>query len=186
MWSGAGDGLQPPWRDTGVEIEGPAATRAAQAFERIWAATGEPVPAPYRAMPPETGEPDGSRVWIIQGEPGRSRVYRTLQLTAALAEERLWITDPYFVAPQPVSEALAVAASHGVDVRILVPSHNNWPLVGTVSRAGYRFLLESGVRLFEWQGAMIHAKTSVMDGGGVGWAPATSTPPPSWETGRST
>lgn len=160
----AGDGLQPPWRDTGVEIEGPAATRAAQAFERIWAATGEAIPEPYRigsANAPDAGE---TPVWIIQGEPGRSRVYRTLQLTAALAEERLWITDPYFVAPRPVSEALAAAASQGVDVRILVPSHNNWPLVGTLSRAGYRFLLESGVRLFEWQGAMIHAKTSVMDG----------------------
>jgi cardiolipin synthase len=51
-----------------------------------------------------------------------------------------------------------------VDVRVLVPSHNNWPWVGTLSRAGYRFLLEHGVRLFEWQGPMIHAKTSVADG----------------------
>jgi cardiolipin synthase len=160
----AGDGLQPPWRDTGVEILGPAATRAAQAFERIWDAAGEPVPELHRAVVADAPDVGGTPVWIIQGEPGRSRVYRTLQLTAALAEERLWITDPYFVAPRPVSESLAAAAAHGVDVRILVPSHNNWPLVGTLSRAGYRFLLESGVRLFEWQGAMIHAKTAVMDG----------------------
>jgi cardiolipin synthase len=63
-----------------------------------------------------------------------------------------------------VSEALAAAAAQGVDVRILVPAHNNWPIVGSMSRGGYRFLLERGVRLFEWQGPMIHAKTSVVDG----------------------
>jgi cardiolipin synthase len=51
-----------------------------------------------------------------------------------------------------------------VDVRILLPAHNNWPWVGSMSRGGYRFLLESGVRLFEWQGPMIHAKTAVADG----------------------
>jgi cardiolipin synthase len=59
---------------------------------------------------------------------------------------------------------LAAAAESGVDVRVLVPAHNNWPWVGSLSRGGYRYLLEHGVRLFEWQGAMIHAKTSVADG----------------------
>jgi len=47
---------------------------------------------------------------------------------------------------------------------VLLPAHNNWPWVGTLSRGGYRGLLEAGVRIFEWQGPMIHAKTSVMDG----------------------
>ncbi|UCC26179.1 MAG: hypothetical protein JSU98_03555 [Gemmatimonadales bacterium] len=160
----AGDVQNPPWRDTGVEIQGPAAAMAAQAFERIWAAQGTPVPVDLHADPRTAPTAGRTPVWIIQGEPGRTRVYRTLQLMAAHASRRLWITDPYFVAPRPVSEALAAAAQEGVDVRILLPAHNNWPLVGTLSRAGYRFLLDSGVRLFEWQGPMIHAKTSVMDG----------------------
>jgi cardiolipin synthase len=81
-----------------------------------------------------------------------------------MAQERLWITDPYFVAPGAVAEAIVEAAQSGVDVRVLVPANNNWPLVGTLSRAGYRYLLEQGVRLFEWQGEMIHAKSSVADG----------------------
>ena len=68
------------------------------------------------------------------------------------------------MAPRPVSEALGAAAQAGVDVRILVPAHNNWPIVGSISRGGYRAMLESGVRIFEWQGPMIHAKTSVVDG----------------------
>jgi cardiolipin synthase len=51
-----------------------------------------------------------------------------------------------------------------VDVRVLVPGHNNWPWVGSLSRGGYRSLLRAGVRIFEWEGPMIHAKTSVVDG----------------------
>lgn len=160
----AGDGDAPPWRDTGVEIRGPAAAVAAQAFERIWGEIGDPVPDELHGRPEATPHVGKTPVWMIEGEPGRSRVYRALQLVAAHARSRIWITDAYFVAPRPVSEALAAAARAGVDVRVVLPAHNNWPLVGSLSRGGYRFLLEAGVRLFEWQGPMIHAKTSVADG----------------------
>jgi cardiolipin synthase len=162
----AGTETEPPWRDTGVEVQGPAARAAVRAFERIWAETRGPPAVPLaEGMPPEADdESQGTPVWFIEGEPGLSRVYRALQLVAAHAQERIWITDPYFVAPQPVAHGLAEAARAGVDVRVLLPAHNNWPLVGTVSRTGYRGLLEAGVRLFEWQGPMVHAKTAVADG----------------------
>lgn len=161
-WAGSAD--QPPWRDTGVEIRGPAAAAATRAFGRIWAEMGDPVPLDLDVDPAAVEAVGTTPAWLIEGEPNRTRVFRTLSLIAAHARHRLWITDPYFVAPRPVSEALAAAASNGVDVRVLVPAHNNWPWVGSLSRGGYRFLLEHGVRLFEWQGAMIHAKTSVADG----------------------
>jgi cardiolipin synthase len=157
-WAGKGD--DPPWRDTGVEILGPAA----RSFERVWALLGKPVPDELRVNPEDRPTAGEMPAWVIEGAPGRSRVYRTLQLVAAYAQRRLWITDPYFVAPRPVAEALGAAARDGVDVRILLPAHNNWPWVRSLSRGGYRFLMESGVRLFEWQGPMIHAKTSVADG----------------------
>jgi len=162
----AGTETDPPWRDTGIELGGPAAQVAARAFERIWRETGEETAPPAEAVDTGSSAPAGSGtpVWFIEGEPGLSRVYRALQLVCAHAQERIWITDPYFVAPAPVTHALAEAARAGVDVRVLLPAHNNWPLVGTVSRAGYRGLLEAGVRLFEWQGPMIHAKTAVADG----------------------
>ncbi len=161
-WSGRGD--EPPWRDTGVELRGPAAAAVSRSFERVWNEIGPPVPDELRARP-EEAEPAGpTPVWVIEGQPWRSRVYRASQLVAASARERIWITDPYFVAPRPVSEALMAAARDGVDVRILLPAHNNWPWVGTLSRGGYRSLLEAGVRIFEWQGPMIHAKSSVVDG----------------------
>ena len=161
-WAGGGD--QPPWRDTGVEIRGPAAAVAGGTFERAWRTMGPPV-SPEARVDVDAADPAGdSAAWVIQGQPWRSRVYRATQLIAASATERIWITDPYFVAPRPVSEALAAAAKDGVDVRILVPAHNNWPWVGSLSRGGYRALLKAGVRIFEWQGPMIHAKTMVADG----------------------
>ena len=160
-WAGTDD--EPPWRDTGVEIRGPAAEVAARAFGRIWDVMGEPLPS--HALAGRTAPAAGdTSIWLIEGEPRRSRVMRTLSLVAAMARERLWITDPYFVAPGIVVEAMTEAARAGVDVRLLVPANNNWPLVGSLSRAGYRNLLEHGVRLFEWQGPMIHAKSAVADG----------------------
>ncbi len=158
----AGTRTEAPWRDTGVELRGPAALASALVFERLWNEIAEPT---HLARTMEEPEARGSTpVWIVEGEPGRARVYRTLHLGAVRARKRIWITDAYFVAPRSLSEALASAAQHGVDVRILVPANNNWPWVGSLSRGGYRSLMEAGVRIFEWQGPMIHAKTAVVDG----------------------
>jgi cardiolipin synthase A/B len=154
----------PPWRDTGVELRGPAAALIDRAFARSWSDAGPPLPAdeiPDPLHAPRAGEVS---IRVVEGEPGRSRMYRLSQFVAVGVESRLWITDPYFVTPPAMTEALAAAARDGVDVRILVPAYNNWPVIGGFSRAGYRPLLEAGVRLFEWEGPMIHAKTAVADG----------------------
>jgi cardiolipin synthase len=60
-------------------------------------------------------------------------------------------------------DALRNAARHGVDVRLLVPGTSDLPVTQAFSRAGYRPLLEAGVRVFEWNGSMLHAKTAVAD-----------------------
>lgn len=154
----------PPWRDTGVEIRGPVAAVIDRAFARSWSAAGDRLPLeeiPDPELIPRAGE---VAVRVVEGEPGRSRIYRLTQFVAVGVERRLWVTDPYFVTPPAMTEAFAAAARDGVDVRIIVPAYNNWPIVGGFSRAGYRPLLEAGVRLFEWEGPMIHAKTAVADG----------------------
>jgi cardiolipin synthase A/B len=163
-WSGDPERGIPPWRDTGADFDGPVAAVIDQAFARIWAETGEPLPADEIPDPADQPIRGGVAVRVVEGEPGRSRIYRLSQFVTVGVERRLWITDPYFVAPPAMSEALAAAARDGVDVRIIVPAHNNWPLVGGMSRAGYRPLVEAGVRLYEWHGPMIHAKTAVADG----------------------
>lgn len=162
----AGDPLrgQLPWRDTAVEFRGPAVAAVNEAFAQTWALAGPPLPPEERVRPDQVPVAGPVGVRVIAGEPGRSRVYRLTQLVTVGVARRLWITDPYFVAPPAMVEALAAAARDGVDVRIIVPAFNNWPIVGGMSRAGYRPLLEAGVRLFEWEGPMIHAKTAVADG----------------------
>src|SRR6185369_15039885 len=69
-------------------------------------------------------------------------------------------------------QGLRSAAEDGVDVRLLVPNATDVPLIKPLSRAGYRTLLEAGVRIFEWNGTMLHAKTAVADGR---WARVGST-----------
>ncbi|MDQ3556038.1 MAG: phospholipase D-like domain-containing protein, partial [Gemmatimonadota bacterium] len=163
-WAGnPGSGI-PPWRDTGVEFVGPVSAVIDRAFARSWSAAGAPLPPDEVPDPDEVARAGEVSVRVVQGEPARSRIYRLSQFVAVGVERRLWITDPYFIAPPAMTEALASAARDGVDVRVIVPAYNNWPLVGGMSRAGYRPLLEAGVRLFEWEGPMIHAKTAVADG----------------------
>jgi cardiolipin synthase len=161
-WTGeeAEDGS--PWRDTAVEVRGPAAAVLDQAFGRTWEIAGGQLPADDVAG---RVTPQGdAAVRVISGEPGRERTYRVIELLAAGSSSRLWITDAYLVAPPRLFQALRDAAKDGVDVRLLVPGMSDLPLVRNLSRIGYRELLRSGVRIFEWDGPMLHAKTIVADG----------------------
>src|SRR6185437_3573586 len=98
------------------------------------------------------------------GEPLRLRVSRALQIQAISARRSIWIATAYF-APSPSEvEALNGAARDGVDVRVLLPSRNDHPWVSLLAWRYYRRLLTNGVRIWEWQGEMMHAKTSVVDG----------------------
>jgi cardiolipin synthase len=87
-----------------------------------------------------------------------------LELLTAGVERRLWVTDAYFLSIPILTQALMSTARDGVDVRVLVPATNDLPWIGMLSRTGYRQFLESGVRIFEYGGPMIHAKTIVADG----------------------
>ena len=101
---------------------------------------------------------------IVASEPDRSGVLRLDELVAAAARETLWLTDAYFVGIPTYVQALRAAALDGVDVRLLVPGGTDIPLLRPLSRAGYRPLLQAGIRVFEWNGPMMHAKTAVADG----------------------
>ncbi|HUR96363.1 MAG TPA: phospholipase D-like domain-containing protein [Gemmatimonadales bacterium] len=161
-WTGDAARDRHPWRDTAVEISGPAAAVLDQAFARTWAIAGGTLPddnVAGRVTPQGDAE-----VRVIGGEPGRERTFRVVELLAAGSIDRLWITDAYLVTPPRLFQALRDAARDGVDVRLLVPGSSDLPLVRNLSRIGYRDLLRSGVRIFEWDGPMLHAKTSVADG----------------------
>jgi cardiolipin synthase len=109
---------------------------------------------------------------VVASTPTMGELYRLDQLIAAGARRSLWLTDAYFVGTNLYVQALTSAVKDGVDVRLLVPGASDVPFVRSLARAGYRPLLEAGVRVFEWNGSMMHAKTAVVD---ARWARVGST-----------
>lgn len=160
-WAGDVHAGKPYWRDTMVVVCGPAVAALEAAFGRMWARAGKPLPEDETT--PAADECGPSAVRVVEGVPGQSRIYRTVQLLAAAVTERLWITDAYLVAPPPLYVAFVDAARSGVDVRLLLPGTSDIPLVRMFTRSGYRELLYAGARIFEYRGPMLHAKTLVGD-----------------------
>ena len=164
MWVGDPEKKIDPWRDTGVEIRGPAVADIEEGFAYVWDFTGDPIPDD-EIVSRENLKPEGDTMLrIVATIPANAGMMRADQLMAALAREHLWLTDAYYAGTTSYVQALRSAAMDGVDVRLLVPSGTDIPVLRPLSRAGYRPLLEAGVRIFEWNGSMLHAKTAVADG----------------------
>lgn len=163
-WQGDRGRRIEPWRDTGVEVRGPAVADIEAAFAQMWAVTGTPLPQADLvgdAAAPPSGD---VMLRVLATVPNLAGLYRLDQLIAAMATKTLWLTDAYFLGMSPYVQALRSAAFDGVDVRLLVPGASDLPVMSRLSRTGYRALLEAGIRVFEWNGSMLHAKTAVADG----------------------
>jgi cardiolipin synthase len=169
-WAGDPGRGHEPWRDTGVSVEGPAVVDIEQAFASMWAILGSPVPE--GEIPGSIPEAGDVAMRVVASVPNIAGVYRLDQMIAGIARRSIWLTDAYFVGTTPYVEALKAAAEDGVDVKLLVPRATDIPVMRALSRAGFRGLLESGIRIFEWNGPMLHAKTAVADGR---WARVGST-----------
>ena len=115
----------------------------------------------------EAAGSDDPAVLVVDPRPGRGQREMLTMLVAlvAAARERLWITTPYFAPPTRALHVLAAAAQRGVDVRLLLPGERtDVPLARHAAHGAYAYLLDRGVRIFEYQRATLHAKTLVVDG----------------------
>ncbi|CAN5257114.1 phospholipase D-like domain-containing protein [soil metagenome] len=153
-----------PYRDIAVGMRGPAVADLEQAFARLWDQAGAPLPDEERPTAEGIRQAGEQAVCVIGQEPGKMRVLRLLEFMLAVSEERFWIADPYFLSTPLLNRSLIAAAEDGVDVRLLLPATNDRTAIAMLSRTGYRQLLEAGVRIHEYGGPMMHAKTSVVDG----------------------
>jgi cardiolipin synthase A/B len=164
-WEGRPDRQQEPWRDTGVELIGPVVAEAEAAFARSWSLAGGLGPDENNGPQPAASNPPAGTVSLrlIPTEPFTGNLLRLDLLIATVARQSLWITDAYFIGTGPYLEALMRAARDSVDVRLLLPQGSDVGWVVPVSRSLYRPLLEAGVRIFEWNGTMVHAKSAVAD-----------------------
>ena len=153
------------WRDTHVRVTGPAAWEMALVFQEGWAhADGEPFE--IQPLPANVAEAPGSRILVLDSRPkrGQAESAAVLAAVAAAARRRLWITNAYFAPGHQALRILEDAADRGVDVRLLLPGRTDVPIVRRAGHGYYGTLLERGVRIFEYQEAILHAKTLVADG----------------------
>ena len=144
------------WRDTHVRLSGALAEHASALFDAFWRGNRSWSPRSVR----ETGDalvPNHSRICRHQVHCLYVRLLRS-------AERSLFLTTPYFVPDHRTQNELAQAVRRGVDVRLLLPGKSDVPIARWAARAAYRKLLSAGIRVFEYQPRVLHAKTAVIDG----------------------
>lgn len=152
------------WRDTDVRIAGPAAAQFERLFERTWHdQNGPPLPPP----PPTPQERRGNAlVQAVGGTPvdHHPLIYRTLVVMISLARSSVHLTTGFFSPTPDLDRVLVEAARRGVDVEIIVPAHSTSRAAIEAGRSHYGHLLKAGVKIYERQDVVLHAKTAVIDG----------------------
>jgi len=159
------DPTRPGWRDTNIEVRGPAVAQFQQLFANTWLKhTGEALqPANYFPAPRAEGK---QFVRVIGSSPDEPvpLIYATLISAMQHATRSIHITMAYFVPDPQTLAVMSAAAGRGVDVKVVLPSYSDFWATFHAGRSHYAGLLDADVKLYERQGALLHAKTIVIDG----------------------
>ena len=186
--AGESEGEAPEgWRDTHIQIEGPAVAELQSLFFKNWQDAEGDIPVSGAYWPHLSHQGDDLLRVVTNGgsdfvtaltgtgqklvfkflgmeQRERHMIYQTYLSAILEAQQRIWITQAYFAPNRAFINALVEAANDGVDVRLLMPGESDVPMLLHASRYYYAELLEAGVRLYEYQSAMMHSKTAVVDG----------------------
>ena len=165
--SGRGDreAARMPWRDTDVQIEGPAVAEFQKLFLDTWKRQEGAILAQGNYFP-SLKEEGQALVRVLGSTPGEANRLTFIMYVVAItfAENSLHMTNAYFVPDRQTAEALTDAAKRGVDVKIILPGTTDSSLVQYAGQYYYSDLLKSGVKLYKRRNALLHAKTLVIDG----------------------
>jgi cardiolipin synthase len=165
QWLGDSDS-KGHWRETVARIEGPAVTQMQFAFMDNWVKSRGELLTGLDYFP--AVEPNGSHLGqVLKSSPseGISAMKLLYIVSIVSATKSIYISNAYFVPDRDTARALEGAIRRGVDVRVIVPGEiTDVPLVRQASRMHYELLLRRGIRIFEYQPTMMHAKTMVVDG----------------------
>lgn len=148
------------WRDTNARFEGPVVKEMQSAFDRMWsrATNNTPLPKRIRARDREF------RYITNYPSPGRRHIYAQLVEAIRTARNYIYITTPYFVPTHRLLRVIKLAAKRGVDIQIILPDRtDHYPTLDYAARSYFSTLLESGVRIFLYEGNIIHSKSVVID-----------------------
>jgi cardiolipin synthase A/B len=157
--------LDEGWRDTQIEVRGPAVAAFQHLFIETWEKQNGPPLSPRRYFP-ELAPAGRQVVQVIGSGPGdrQSVIYLTMLSAISNAERSISITMAYFVPDRQLLHALIGARERGVEVELVLPGVSDHWLVLAAGRAHYEALLEAGVKIYERRDTMLHAKTAVIDG----------------------
>ncbi len=150
------------WHDVHVKVEGPAAAEIDRLFRIVWnKETKRPISFPQTF----DLKPGNAKVWVAANQEflHRTRIRSAYLSSIHAAKKELIIANAYFVPDFRITRALAKAASRGVEVKILVQGASDLPWVQKAGRYHFDYLLRHGVKIYEWPGPILHAKTAVAD-----------------------
>jgi cardiolipin synthase len=153
------------WRDTHLQIEGPVVAEFQKLFLDTWIKQkGQPLAQKnYFPKLDKQGEEIVRAIGSASADP-HSLIYLTLLSAIANAEQRVYLTNAYFVPDPQLIKSLTDAARRGVDVKLVLPSYSDSWTVFHAGRSHYAKLLRAGVRIYERRGAVMHSKTASIDG----------------------
>jgi cardiolipin synthase len=153
------------WRDTDLQIEGPVVAELQKLFIETWNKQQGP-PLAAKTYFPVLRAQGKNIVRAIGSTPDDpfSLIYLTLIAAIGHAERQVQLTSAYFVPDPQFVNALIAAAQRGVEVQLILPSHSDSAIVFHAGRSHYAVLLQAGVKIYERQGALLHAKTALIDG----------------------
>jgi cardiolipin synthase len=163
-WTGDGRTMN-HWRDTDVRVEGPIVQQLQAAFVESWRETTGDLLGDDLYFPKL--EPAGAvHAQVVKSSPfgGTHESYLLFLLSITSAKKSIYITNPYFLPDERMTQALLEVAARGVRVVVLTPGEIDWMLVYRASRRGFGPLLRGGIEIYEYQPALLHAKTMVVDG----------------------
>ncbi len=153
------------WRDTEVQIEGPAVAEFQKLFLDTWARQKGPE-LPKKDYFPVLERADHDLVQVVASTPGQPNRTTYLMYLSAItfSENFVHLTNPYFAPDRETVKALREAVKRGVDVKLILPGSSDEGMIFYAGRSYYTDLLKSGVKLYELGGTILHAKTAVIDG----------------------
>lgn len=154
------------WKDTQIKIQGPAVREVIKLFWESWEKCGKNIPEhiPDEAFPKPEDIPTYVSVVSASGIRNVRSIRRSYKFAIDRAKKYIHITNAYFLPDRLIYRRLIRAVRRGVDVSIITPFQTDHPYVRWASWSLFPHLLKSGIKIYEWQGEILHSKSAVIDG----------------------